>query len=180
MLLTESGFYAVAVRSRKPEAISFRVWVTKEVLPAIRKTGKYEISNSNFSVKQTFSDYLDIAEMCGFSGNQAILAASKATRKLTGQDPVALLEANLKSGTQERLLSPTELGRKLGISARKMNIKLKDACLQSQYEDTKGRKQWKLTGRGKNYGLYLDTGKKHSDGTPVQQIKWYEYVLDLL
>lgn len=38
---TESGLYALIVRSHKPEARKFRKWVTGEVLPTIRKYGFY-------------------------------------------------------------------------------------------------------------------------------------------
>lgn len=39
--ITESGLYAVILRSDKPNAKKFRKWVTSEVLPTIRKTGSY-------------------------------------------------------------------------------------------------------------------------------------------
>jgi prophage antirepressor-like protein len=39
--VTESGLYAVILRSDKPNAKKFRKWVTSEVLPSIRKTGSY-------------------------------------------------------------------------------------------------------------------------------------------
>lgn len=42
-LISESGLYALVFKSRKPEAKTFRKWVTAEVLPALRKTGKYEL-----------------------------------------------------------------------------------------------------------------------------------------
>lgn len=38
----ESGLYALILRSNKKEAKPFRKWITSEVIPAIRKTGKYE------------------------------------------------------------------------------------------------------------------------------------------
>jgi hypothetical protein len=41
-VINESGLYAVVLRSRKSEAETFRFWVTNEVLPSIRKTGRYE------------------------------------------------------------------------------------------------------------------------------------------
>nr|WP_050470955.1 BRO family protein [Pannonibacter phragmitetus] len=41
-LLSESGLYKLIMRSDKPEARKFQDWVTREVLPAIRKTGRYE------------------------------------------------------------------------------------------------------------------------------------------
>lgn len=39
--VSESGLYAVILRSDKPNAKKFRKWVTSEVLPSIRKTGGY-------------------------------------------------------------------------------------------------------------------------------------------
>lgn len=40
--VTESGLYAMVLKSRRPEAKRFRKWVTSEVLPAIRRTGRFE------------------------------------------------------------------------------------------------------------------------------------------
>jgi prophage antirepressor-like protein len=40
--ITESGIYALAFGSRKPEAQAFKDWVTGTVLPTIRRTGRYE------------------------------------------------------------------------------------------------------------------------------------------
>ena len=42
-VINESGFYHAAFKSRKAEVKPFRKWVTAEVLPAIRKTGGYQI-----------------------------------------------------------------------------------------------------------------------------------------
>ena len=42
-IINESGLYELIMNSRKPEAKKFRKWITSEVLPSIRKTGKFEI-----------------------------------------------------------------------------------------------------------------------------------------
>ncbi len=39
--LSESGLYKLVMRSYKPAARQFQDWVTREVLPAIRKDGAY-------------------------------------------------------------------------------------------------------------------------------------------
>lgn len=44
--VTESGLYSLILGSRKPEARAFKRWVTHEVLPAIRKTGRYAVNLS--------------------------------------------------------------------------------------------------------------------------------------
>jgi prophage antirepressor-like protein len=43
-VVNESGLYSLVLRSRKPEAKAFKRWITREVLPQIRKTGRYEPS----------------------------------------------------------------------------------------------------------------------------------------
>ena len=42
-IINESGLYSLVLRSNKPEAKKFKKWITSEVLPSIRKTGKYEV-----------------------------------------------------------------------------------------------------------------------------------------
>lgn len=49
--LTESGVYKLSFKSRKPEAEKFTDWVTDEVLPSIRKTGKYEIESEQLELE---------------------------------------------------------------------------------------------------------------------------------
>ena len=39
--VTEAGMYEVVLRSDKPEARTFRRWITHEVLPQLRRTGTY-------------------------------------------------------------------------------------------------------------------------------------------
>lgn len=45
-ILNEAGLYSLILRSRKPEARKFKRWVTHEVIPAIRKTGRYAVSRT--------------------------------------------------------------------------------------------------------------------------------------
>lgn len=41
-IIDEAGLYSLVMRSKLPQAEAFQEWVTGEVIPAIRKTGKYE------------------------------------------------------------------------------------------------------------------------------------------
>ncbi|EJF05904.1 prophage antirepressor, partial [Thiovulum sp. ES] len=43
LIISESGLYSLIMRSRKPVAKPFQKWVTREVLPEIRKTGSYSL-----------------------------------------------------------------------------------------------------------------------------------------
>jgi prophage antirepressor-like protein len=51
LIINESGLYRLIFRSDKPEALAFQTWVFEEVLPQIRKTGKYEATPQRPQVK---------------------------------------------------------------------------------------------------------------------------------
>ena len=48
--INESGLYSLILRSKIDKAKDFQRWVTKEVLPSIRKTGKYEFNNRPYKM----------------------------------------------------------------------------------------------------------------------------------
>lgn len=50
-LVNESGLYHLIFLSRKPQAAAIRKWVTSEVLPALRRTGRYEVSPARRSLR---------------------------------------------------------------------------------------------------------------------------------
>ena len=53
LLVNESGMYALVIRSNKPKAREFRKWITNEVLPSLRKTGRYELKRKSEVVRRT-------------------------------------------------------------------------------------------------------------------------------
>ena len=124
--------------------------------------------------------------LAGFRGNQLTLLANLATRKLTSIDSLELIElTHLPVEVQEALLIPKQVGERLdGFSSIKVNKMLEELGLQVQTSYVgKGnitKKFWELTEEGKQHGIYVDTSRKHSDGTPIRSIKWYESVIELL
>jgi prophage antirepressor-like protein len=67
-IISESGLYALIFKSNKPTAKKFRKWVTKEVIPAIRKTGSFGINRlttPNFVIR--FNDNWDRTDKGYFS-----------------------------------------------------------------------------------------------------------------
>lgn len=46
IFINEPNLYRLIIKSRKPEAEKFEAWVFEEVLPQIRKTGKYALQNN--------------------------------------------------------------------------------------------------------------------------------------
>ena len=57
MAVNESGLYHLIFQSRKPEAKAFRKWVTAEVLPALYRTGHYEITGNRQKATKTNNIY---------------------------------------------------------------------------------------------------------------------------
>jgi anti-repressor protein len=62
--LTEAGFYTLAIASQASNAKTFRRWITHDVLPTIRRTGRYGALDTNTPrhlVPQSFADALQLA-----------------------------------------------------------------------------------------------------------------------
>ena len=51
IFINESGLYSLILSSKMPNAKKFKHWVTSEVLPAIRKTGSYQMQNLSTEMK---------------------------------------------------------------------------------------------------------------------------------
>lgn len=140
----------------------------------VRKAGEYGIAAP---VAREYRALLAIAKLSGLKGNQAIIAAAQGTEKLAGSNPLALIgQAHLIAEEQVRHYTPTELGKEMGESGQAFNRRLEKAGLQvkSIHGD------WQPTDAGVPFGVLLDTGKKHGNGTPIQQWKWLHTVLDHL
>lgn len=58
-IINESGLYNLIFQSRKPEAKAFRKWVTSEVLPSIRRTGRYALAGHGCADPRK-GDWLDL------------------------------------------------------------------------------------------------------------------------
>lgn len=61
-VLSESGFYSLVLRSRKPEAVRFKDWVCGEVLPSIRKRGGYMLARAEEYPEEIMARALKLAE----------------------------------------------------------------------------------------------------------------------
>jgi len=66
-IVSESGLYALIFSSTKPEAKKFRKWVTKEVIPKIRKTGTYTVERRMPVFVVRFNDNWDRTDKGYFS-----------------------------------------------------------------------------------------------------------------
>jgi len=118
------------------------------------------------------------ARTFGFDQNVATISANQFVRNITGLDLLEgfgqthLLAANQKS----LYCTPTELGQMMGgVPARQVNLLLAGAGLQARVGE-----YWQPLDAGQEFARLYDTGKRHGNGTPIQQIKWADAVLPLL
>lgn len=71
--------------------------------------------------------------------------------------------------------TPTDLGRRIGLSPQKFNRMLVEHGLQEKHDG-----QWCPTEAGKAFSVLLQVHKKQQAGTDVMQLKWKETVLAML
>lgn len=177
--VTESGLYALIFGSKLETAKEFKRWVTSEVLPSIRKTGGYSVKPvtehiNDDPILQVMHRAQFLLSTVGIEGNQMALALDKVHKNKTGESLLALADVQLIAPQPKQLLNPTQLGKSLGLSAIKVNLKLEELGLQRKTEAG-----WEPTEAGLAKGAtMLDTGKRHSNGTPIRQLKWPLDVLD--
>ncbi|WP_158600886.1 Rha family transcriptional regulator [Teichococcus wenyumeiae] len=133
-------------------------------------------------VAATFRAYHGIARLAGLDRNQASLSAGRATKAVTGVDPLeALAIRHLVAPQQEAALTPSDLGARLGgKSAVVVNKLLAQRGLQTSHRAAKGQQYWQPTAAGEPHAVWLDTGKHHGNGTPVRQLKWAASILPLI
>ena len=55
--INESGLYSLILSSKLPQAREFKHWVTGEVLPQIRRTGRYELTQAEFHLLGEQANY---------------------------------------------------------------------------------------------------------------------------
>ena len=98
VFINESGLYSVILRSDKPEAKPFRKWVTSEVLPTIRKTGRYGLDDTkaalaeaklNNSRARVASAWMKISKENPVSGYKQV-CAHYASAALAGREVLPL------------------------------------------------------------------------------------------
>lgn len=123
--VNESGLYGLIIQSRKPEAKPFRKWVTKEVLPALRKTGIYAAQGSLnrngvegiYYLGQKFYPYTDMLKALGYSTRSGSVAKRKRNY------PACIIKLFGRNFITEDLIEQLEYDKKQ--EARRLELKNK-------------------------------------------------------
>jgi hypothetical protein len=185
-VICESGLYKLIFTSRKPEAKEFIRWLSREVIPSIRRTGSYSTAQlpstrspiGILKAREEFEAAVDFVKLFGITDpNQSLFAANNMVRGFYGIAPLDLAGcAMLPAPKQEVSMTPTELGEELGgMHPREVNKLLESIGLQ-----TRVAKEWIATERGEEHTVRVDVQKRHNSGTPCTQLRWYSTVIDVL
>ena len=134
--ITESGVYKLVFKSHKPNAEAFADWVTDDVLPALRKTGSYQVprqekpkkknlSSANMLVKTVSGIFKD-------AGVSPLYIAAEAKRLYKEQADIDIqIPLITDKETMSKLYDCTEIANELGImsSSGKLHNKAVSAIL---------------------------------------------------
>lgn len=134
-----------------------------DIADEIRKTGSY----GKMSIAKEIKIIL-------IKENQLALALDRVAQHYTGVSMLAISGTVLEAPAKHQLLTPTEIGKHFNMSAWKVNAILAEAGYQHKIG-----KNWEPLELGMSYAVMLDTNKKHSNGTPVRQLKWDSSILDI-
>lgn len=124
--VNEDGLYDVILDSRKPEAKTFRKWITSEVLPSIRKTGGYIATSADMTDEEIMARALNIA-------NDTIRRRDERIRLLEQQNTQMLPKARVYEQVintphdDEWLKTTSSVANEIGMSGQRLN-KMLVAC----------------------------------------------------
>lgn len=173
--ITESGLYAVILRSDKPNAKKFRKWVTSEVLPSIRKNGGYIAGQENMTDDELMAKALMVAQNKIAERDNKIKSLeteiTEMDKTISEMQPKArYVDMILQS---KSTVNVSQIAQDYGMSATIFNRKLHELGIQYK---TGG--QWILYSNYKNKGyVHSETIEiKHSDGSKgtKMQTKWLQ------
>jgi transcriptional regulator with XRE-family HTH domain len=86
------------------------------------------------------------------------------------------------SASDNRLMTPTQLGTRLNLTAQQVNKLLIECGLQVKNENKKSRKEpsYLPTDKGHEFCSFTLATGKNNDSTSYQQLLWYESVLSVI
>lgn len=113
-IITESGLYAVILRSDKPNAKEFRKWITAEVLPAIRKTGAYLTDEKAYDITHNPQSLADLLMKAGEQLKQKEIIIQEMKPKALFADAVATADTSILIGDLAKLIKQNghDIGQK--------------------------------------------------------------------
>lgn len=122
-----------------------------------------------------------VAHLPNVDENQKVLMAARGTHNLCGINPLEVMGYTaLPAQTEDNYKTPTELGKELGLSGRRVNqILSEEKHLQVHTPGSASGSDWSMTEKGLPYGKMFDTTRRGGKGSQ-QQLKWKPSVIEFL
>ncbi|WP_228565592.1 BRO family protein [Myxococcus sp. AB036A] len=185
--VNEPGVYRIVFTSRVAGAERFKRWLAHEVLPTLRKTGSYTAPGAptpqplptlppplqvqvlaHLEVARTLASFVP-----GLKPELAAACALDAIHRDTGLTMEPHRRGLPAAAEPPARLNATQLGQKVRLSARKMNLRLEACGLQRRNE----REEWELTDAGRDYAEAVPFSR---NGHAAYQLLWRPEVLGVL
>lgn len=131
LIVSEPGLYNLILRSRKPEAKTFKRWVTHEVIPAIRKTGGYIMGEAQMTEDELVLRAYDVVyrKLEEMQHRNAL-----QTAKIAELEPKAnYCDVILNCSST---VTVTQIAKDYGLSATALNRKLAQLGIQYRQGST--------------------------------------------
>ena len=109
--ISEPQLYFVLMRSDKPNAKPFRQWVTREVLPQIRKTGTYSVSQTH-AIPKTYAEALLEAGWLALENERLLAQAQKNAPLVKFAENVAHSVNSISVNEFAKILGIKDFGEK--------------------------------------------------------------------
>ena len=112
--INESGLYGLILRSNIDKAKDFQRWVTKDVLPSIRKTGKYEFNNRpykmlTFNINTEYDLHKKVVNFIRNNYPKAILLPSLGENQINCNMRIKSYNMGYQKGTCDLLIGNLHL-----------------------------------------------------------------------
>lgn len=129
LYVSESALYRILNRSNSPKAKPFERWVTKKVIPSIRKNGAYQVMPQKTEREMNIEEahiLENLIPLCPVETYRQILA-SHITKKVTGEFLLPLPKLKNQIMTASQIADELHISKKrVGEIANKNNLKTEE------------------------------------------------------
>lgn len=189
-LLTEDGLYEVLMQSRKPIAKEFKKGV-KEILKTIRKTGGYISTKQDDTPEEIMARALTIAQATLAKREERLKQLEAETEQQ--QVTIEIQTEEIKKSAPKvsyydnhllsvNAMTTTQISKEIGMSAEKLNNKLKELGIQFKQSG-----QWLLKSPYDKWGMHetrtniftSERGNTHTNTYTVWTQKGRRFIIAL-
>ncbi|MEU6057970.1 BRO family protein [Streptomyces sp. NPDC047097] len=173
--VNEPGLYGLVLGSRKPQARAFKRWITHEVIPQIRRTGRYEVAPREWSKLEALRAAIE-SEEARLAAEERAQKAEAFQTAIEAGDGLTLRAFHKKyfSALTEKVFMAHLYGRGYLIDQRGKGAQRDDGTVrdgsQHRHPTAKGKVFFYLHGHGEIGGRRRENTRVRP-GSPELELK---------